>query len=244
MHFAYRIEGHCHGNVGSATAERKGYGTKSISYAATNSHNDHSAFRYLWKRNLTQLREDTDNTSDWGPPMQKEIKSIAEITAKTIAVVVTILTLVTLVFSTLLDGNDLVAWLFPPAPLEGEWSGKVQGSEVRFCFEQYGSIVWGEFQWATEPHVSVDGTVDGNMFTLEYERIDSEYPDWGIIMLTYSASDRVELLRGYWKSERARSETVDSRRGVWGRNRDALTLKKVRPKCKLSLFPSPGGSSK
>tara|TARA_Y100000294_G_C8441878_1_gene291091 strand:- start:23 stop:496 length:474 start_codon:yes stop_codon:yes gene_type:complete len=157
--------------------------------------------------------------------MNSFIKDISKIVAALVAG----LTLITLVFSTILDGNDVIDKVFPPAPLKGQWIGRVEAADVIFCFEQKGKIIWGEFHWpGSSTVVSIDGIVEGNTFNLKYERVFHEVPDKGVYRLSYSVSNKIEVLEGYWKSE------------VAPNNRDSITLHRLSGSCQLKKFPFPG----
>src|SRR5690349_4604778 len=67
--------------------------------------------------------------------------------AKRCSDVVSILTLAGFLFAVIGGGRDLARWLFPPPSFAGAWKGRIEGSEITFCFEQFGQLAWGEFQF-------------------------------------------------------------------------------------------------
>ena len=160
--------------------------------------------------------------------------------AKGTAAVITVLTLLTLVIAVAKDWDWVETLYKPNPPLEGKWES-LTASDIYFCFEKKDRLVWGAFVDVNTnaPISAIDGYVDGNDFTLEYERVADHMPaDWGLLRLSYSESDGNRFLTGFWKSLQSRAPAADSVMTNWARTRDFIELKKVAGSCDVRI-PEP-----
>jgi len=110
----------------------------------------------------------------------------------------------------------------PFAHLQGLYSGKTQGHDIKVCLKTFGNSVWGMVQWDNDKenqnYVLLEGTILPDRVKLEYRRNpNTRDSDKGIAVISERGKKRYG---GFWSS-------TDRKNG------EEWLLIKVQDKCDL-----------